>query len=54
MARIHWEDLSVDTNITLERILGGDRVGRCGLDAPGSGYGPVAGCCEHGEETLVP
>jgi hypothetical protein len=19
----------------------------CGLDSPGSGYGPLAGCCEH-------
>jgi hypothetical protein len=24
----------------------------CGLDASGSGYGPVAGSCEHGYETL--
>jgi hypothetical protein len=23
-------------------------VGRCGLDASGSGYGPLAGCCEYG------
>jgi hypothetical protein len=23
-------------------------VGSCGLDASGSGYGPVAGSCEHG------
>jgi len=26
-------------------------VGRCGLDASGSGQGPVVGCCEHGNET---
>jgi hypothetical protein len=26
-------------------------VERCGLDAFGSGYGPVAGCCEQGNET---
>jgi hypothetical protein len=26
-------------------------VGRCGLDASGSGYGSVAGPCEHGNET---
>jgi len=25
-------------------------VGRCGLDASGSGKGPVAGSCEHGSE----
>jgi len=25
-------------------------VGGRGLDAYGSGYGPVAGCCEHGNE----
>jgi hypothetical protein len=23
----------------------------CGLDSSGSGQGPVAGCCEHGNET---
>jgi hypothetical protein len=27
-------------------------VGRCGLDSSGSGCGPVAGSCEHGNETL--
>jgi hypothetical protein len=26
-------------------------VGRCGLDASGLGYGPVAGSCQHGNET---
>jgi hypothetical protein len=25
-------------------------VGSCGLDSSGSGQGPVAGCCEHGNE----
>jgi hypothetical protein len=25
-------------------------VGRCGLDSSGSGQGPVAGCCEHGND----
>jgi hypothetical protein len=25
-------------------------VGSCGLDASGSGQGPVAGFCEHGNE----
>jgi len=27
-------------------------VRRCGLDSYGSGQGPVAGCCEHGNERL--
>jgi hypothetical protein len=25
-------------------------MGRCGLDSSGSGHGPVAGSCEHGNE----
>jgi hypothetical protein len=29
----------------------GNSVGRCGLDASGSGYGPVAGSCEHSNKT---
>jgi hypothetical protein len=28
-------------------------VGRCRLDASGSGYGPVAGSCEHNNKLLV-
>jgi hypothetical protein len=28
-------------------------VGRGRLDVPGSGQGPVAGCCEHGNEPSV-
>jgi hypothetical protein len=31
----------------LGRFLGG-----CGLDSTGSGQGPVAGCCECGDEPL--
>jgi len=27
-----------------------DRVTVCGLDSSGSGQGPVAGSCEHGNE----
>jgi len=27
-------------------------VGRCGLDAYGSGRGPVVDSCEHGDEPL--
>jgi hypothetical protein len=26
--------------------------GVCGLDSTGSGQGPVAGCCERGDEPL--
>jgi hypothetical protein len=26
-------------------------MGRCGLDAFGSGKGPVASCCEYGNES---
>jgi len=29
-------------------------MGRCGLDASGSGYGPVAGSCEHSTEPSGP
>jgi hypothetical protein len=28
----------------------GDWLGGCGLDSTGSGLGPVAGCCECGDE----
>jgi hypothetical protein len=48
--RHHSEDLGVDGRIILEWILGKNRLGRCDLDASGSGYGPVAGSCEHGNE----
>jgi hypothetical protein len=27
-----------------------DVEGTCGMDASGSGYGPVTGSCEHGNE----
>jgi hypothetical protein len=30
----------------------GNRVGRCELDASGSGQGPMAGSCEHGNEPM--
>jgi len=35
--------------IILYWILGSN-VGMCGLDVSGSGQGPVAGPCEHGNE----
>jgi len=30
-----------------------NRVGCCGLDSSGPGQGPVADCCEHGNELLA-
>jgi hypothetical protein len=47
--RDHSEDLGVDGRVILELILG-KRSGRCGMDAYGSGYEPVADSCEHGNE----
>jgi hypothetical protein len=29
-----------------------ETVRKCGIDASGSGWGPVAGSCEHGNEPL--
>jgi hypothetical protein len=49
--RDHSEDLGIDGKIISEHILG-NKVGRCGMDASGSGYRPVAGSCEHGNEIL--
>jgi hypothetical protein len=47
--RDHLEDQGVDGRMgskwTLGRLVGG-----CGVDSPGSGYGPVAGSCECGDE----
>jgi hypothetical protein len=40
--RRRWEDeIRMD-----RRVIGWG----CGVDSPGSGYGPVAGCCECGDE----
>jgi len=41
--RHRWED-------TIEIDLNRNRVGTCGLDAPGSGQRPVEGPCEHGND----
>jgi hypothetical protein len=43
------EDQSVGGKMGSEWILG-RLVGRCELDSTGLGQGPVAGCCECGDE----
>jgi len=45
----HSEDQYVEGKIIFEWILG-NKLEDCGLDSTGSGQGPVAGCCEHGNE----
>jgi hypothetical protein len=47
--RDHWEDQGVGGNMVSEWILGRLAWG-CGLDSTVSGQGPVAGCCECGDE----
>jgi hypothetical protein len=49
----HWEDLDVGGRIILRWTLTGDRDRWSELDLAGSGYGPVSGFCEHGNEPLV-
>jgi hypothetical protein len=44
--RYSLEDLGVDGKNGHYRNM----MRRCGLDSSGSGYGPVAGPCEHGNE----
>jgi hypothetical protein len=41
--RRRWED-------GIRMDLGEIGLGRCGLDSTDSGQGPVAGCCECGDE----
>jgi hypothetical protein len=48
--RDHWEDLALGGRITLSWTLA-DRDRWCELDSAGSGYGPMVGFCEHGNET---
>jgi hypothetical protein len=45
----HSGDRGMDGRTILQWILG-NSVGRCRLDASGSGQGPVADCCEHDNE----
>jgi hypothetical protein len=47
--RDHLEDQGVDGRMGSEWTLG-RLAGACGLDPVGLGYGPVAGCCECGDE----
>jgi hypothetical protein len=47
--RDHWEDQDVGGNMGSEWILGRLAWG-CELDSTVSGQGPVAGCCEFGDE----
>jgi hypothetical protein len=47
-SRDHMEDQGVDGKMGSEWILGGLAWG--GVDSTGSGQGPVAGCCECGDE----
>jgi hypothetical protein len=47
----HSEDPGVGRRKGLE-WMSGRFVGGCGVDLPGSESGPVAGSCEHGDETL--
>jgi hypothetical protein len=46
---VHLEDQGIDGRTGSKCTLGGS-VGGCGVDSPGSGYGPLAGCCECGDE----
>jgi hypothetical protein len=53
--RDHWEDLSVGGRITLRLTLRRGDIYRWGeLDSTGSRQFPVAGFCEHGNETSDP
>jgi hypothetical protein len=47
--RDHAKDRGVDDKRGTEWVLGRS-VGVCGLDSTGSRYGPLAGCCECGDE----
>jgi hypothetical protein len=47
-ARDHQEDLDIDGRIILKCIS--EKQGMIGLDSSGSGYGPVIGSCDHGNE----
>jgi hypothetical protein len=48
--RDHLEDQGVGGKMGSEWILGRLAWGGCGLDSAVPGQGPVAGCCECGDE----
>jgi hypothetical protein len=48
--RDHLEDQGVGGKMGSEWILGRSAWGGCGLDSTVSGQGPMAGCCECGDE----
>jgi hypothetical protein len=48
--RDHLEDQGVGEKVGSEWILGRLAWGGSGLDSTGLGQGPVAGCCECGDE----
>jgi hypothetical protein len=45
----HLKDQGVNGRMGSKWTLG-ILVGGCGVDSPGSGHGPLAGCCECGDE----
>jgi hypothetical protein len=47
----HSEDLNVNGRILLEGTLR-QNVGRVRIGCKGTGQGPVAGCCEQGNEII--
>jgi hypothetical protein len=49
--RDRWEDQGVGGRMGSELILGRLAWGVCGLNSTVSGQGPVAGCCECGDES---
>jgi hypothetical protein len=51
LKEIGWEFVDSEDLGVFNREIGWGCV--CGLDASGSGYGPMTGYCEHGNETSV-
>jgi hypothetical protein len=47
----HSEDQGIDGGWAQTEPWGG-WLGECRVDPVGSGQGPVAGCCEYGDEPL--
>jgi hypothetical protein len=49
VCKSHLKDQGVDGRMGLKWALG-RLVGGCAVDSPASGQGPLAGCCECGDE----